>query len=127
MRLATCLLLPGILGSVGAASLPASFFSFENPASIPNPQTASSEIARLILARRLGLSRFHRLGGLDDGALHQINDLGGRQQRLLSDVGHGRRPSSTIIVVEGVENPGGKSVLSCSVASYIGGLHMGEK
>ena len=112
MRLATCLLLPGILESVSAASLPASFFSFENPTSTPNPQTVSPEAARLILARRLGLSRFHRLGGLDDGTLRQVNDLGGHQQRLLSDTGHGRRPSSMVIVVEGVEGSDGKLVFS---------------
>ncbi|KAI9764547.1 MAG: hypothetical protein M1840_008373 [Geoglossum simile] len=106
MRLATCLLLTGILGNAGATSLSASFFSFENPAPTPNPQTVSPEAARLILARRLGLSRFHRLGGLDDGTLHQVDSLGGRQQRLLSDIGHGRRPSSMVIVVEGVETPG---------------------
>ncbi|KAH0551720.1 hypothetical protein GP486_007064 [Trichoglossum hirsutum] len=108
MRLTACLLVPAILGGVSANSSSASFFAFQSPDLSPsdNPQTVSPEAARLILSRRLGLSRFHRLGGLDDSTIQQVNAYGGNQQRLLSNIERGRLESSVAIVVEGVENAG---------------------
>ncbi|KAH0539106.1 hypothetical protein FGG08_004344 [Glutinoglossum americanum] len=105
MRLKACLLVPAIFSSASAASSPAPFFAFENPSPPSDPQTVSPEAARLILARRLGLSQFHRLKGLGDDTLRQINDLGGSQQRLLSDPEDDLQ-EPIVIIVEGVENAG---------------------
>lgn len=51
------------------------------PASSPiDPETA-----RLILAQRLGLSRFHSVKGADSEAIKNINTFGGRQQKLFGE------------------------------------------
>lgn len=42
----------------------------------------SPETARLIIAQRLGLSRFHSIEHADAEAIRQINAYGGRQQKL---------------------------------------------
>lgn len=48
------------------------------PASSP----VDAETTRLILAQRLGLSRFHAIKDADADAIKAINTYGGRQQKL---------------------------------------------
>ena len=43
------------------------------------------ETARLILAQRLGLSRFHSIKDADADAIKNINTYGGRQQKLFGE------------------------------------------
>lgn len=51
------------------------------PASSPiDPETA-----RLILAQRLGLSRFHSIKDADAAVIKSINTYGGRQQKLFGE------------------------------------------
>lgn len=51
------------------------------PASSP----IGPETARLILAQRLGLSRFHSIKDADADAIKSINTYGGRQQKLFGE------------------------------------------
>lgn len=46
------------------------------------PQTVSPETARLILAQRLGLSRFHSIPDVKPEVIQQINAFGGRPQKF---------------------------------------------
>jgi hypothetical protein len=118
MRLATRWLLLSILTGASATSLPASFFAFESPNSLSDdPRTVNPEVSRLILAKRLGLSQFHRLKGLDDDTLRQVDHFGGGQQPLLRDAGDGRRESSMVIIVEGVENTSGELTVLRGIAA----------
>ncbi|KAL9018997.1 MAG: hypothetical protein Q9185_003739 [Variospora sp. 1 TL-2023] len=68
-------------------------------------QTVSPSTTRLLLAQRLGLSRFHSLKGADETTLSILNDFGGEQKTLLSanrwSIEGQRRH---LIVIEGVQN-----------------------
>ncbi|KAH8732815.1 hypothetical protein GQ44DRAFT_696483 [Phaeosphaeriaceae sp. PMI808] len=44
--------------------------------------SVSPDTARLIIAQRLGLSRFHSIGHVDADAIRHINAFGGRKQKL---------------------------------------------
>jgi hypothetical protein len=57
------------------------FSSLYCTASAANP-SVSLETARLIIAQRLGLSRFHSIEHADAEAIRHINAYGGRQQKL---------------------------------------------
>jgi hypothetical protein len=48
----------------------------------PSSSPVDADTARLILAHRLGLDRFHAIAAPDAAALRQINAYGGRQSRL---------------------------------------------
>jgi len=72
---------------VAAAAKNGHVFTFDGskdhaaPASSPiDPETA-----RLILAQRLGLSRFHSIKDADAEAIKNINTDGGRQQKLFGE------------------------------------------
>lgn len=72
-------------------------------------QTVSPSTTRLLLAQRLGLSRFHSLKGADETTLSILNDFGGEQKTLLSAnrwsvEGQPRH----LIVIEGVRNAEGE-------------------
>jgi hypothetical protein len=47
-----------------------------------SPPAVSPETARLILAQRLGLARFHAIKHVNDQVIDQINTFGGRPQRF---------------------------------------------
>lgn len=51
----------------------------------PAPSPIDPETARLILAQRLGLSRFHSIKDADAEAIRNINTYGGRQQKLFGE------------------------------------------
>ncbi|KAL8679154.1 MAG: hypothetical protein Q9186_004545 [Xanthomendoza sp. 1 TL-2023] len=69
-----------------------------------SPQSLSPEATRLLLARRLGLSRYHSLEGADESTLRILNEFGGKQQALLSIDEQWLDPRRNLIVVEDVEN-----------------------
>ncbi|TKX23672.1 hypothetical protein C1H76_4187 [Elsinoe australis] len=62
-----------------AASNNGELYVFEKDASTPSRQhhTISHDAARLILASRLGVDRYHDTGVVEDETLFAINDLGG--------------------------------------------------
>lgn len=57
------------------------FSSLYCTASAATP-SVSPETARLIIAQRLGLSRFHAIEHADAEAIRHINAFGGRKQKL---------------------------------------------
>ncbi|KAF2498197.1 hypothetical protein BU16DRAFT_524350 [Lophium mytilinum] len=64
----------------------------------------TAETARLIIAQRLGLSRFHSLNSADEEVVQQLNRYGGRQQKLFG----GDRESNhahALIWLDNVEDP----------------------
>lgn len=68
-----------------------------------SPAEVSPETARLILAQRLGLSRFHSLESADDRVLDQINAYGGRQRFF-----HDRSQAHTLVWIEDAEDVRGR-------------------
>jgi hypothetical protein len=61
------------------------FSSLYCTASATSP-SVSPETARLIIAQRLGLSRFHSVEHADAEAIRHINAYGGRHQKLFGGV-----------------------------------------
>jgi hypothetical protein len=77
--------------------------------SIPRPslQVSSSvdpETARLILAHRLDLSRFHSIESPSDKVLQQINAFGGRQPKLFGGEDPDRTQAQLLVWVEDVDD-----------------------
>lgn len=95
---------------VYAASPTAFGYTFDpNLESYQDAPSLSPVAARLLLARRLGLSQYHDLDQPDEEIIRYLNDFGGnRDQELLS---RGQRMSieSLLIFVENVEHPRGTS------------------
>ncbi|QDS67799.1 hypothetical protein FKW77_006908 [Venturia effusa] len=109
MRLLRTTLLCAASVSIAAASAVANVYVYDHHGA-SSPHTSSSETidaktSRLILAQRLGLSRFHALKTTDDEALRRINDFGGRQRPLFATEKPAEGPSRVLVVVEGVDEP----------------------
>ncbi|KAJ4344178.1 hypothetical protein N0V95_006293 [Ascochyta clinopodiicola] len=70
-----------------AASKTGHVFTFDgtNNHAAPASSPIDPETARLILAQRLGLSRFHSIHDADADAIKNINAFGGRQQKLFGE------------------------------------------
>jgi len=106
----------GLLGGAYAGASVASVYTFDSrppqspPASVSD--VVSPETARLILARRLGLSQYHTLKGADDETLQQLSKFGGTQQRLLGDDPGYSGLGKLLVIVEGVQNPNRKHSMS---------------
>ncbi|KAF1975222.1 hypothetical protein BU23DRAFT_503790 [Bimuria novae-zelandiae CBS 107.79] len=67
--------------------------------------TVDATTARLILAQRLGLSRFHAIEKTrSEESLKQINAFGGRQQKLFGEEDAGRTQAHALVWIEGVED-----------------------
>jgi hypothetical protein len=81
------------------------FSSLYCTASAANP-TVSPETARLILAQRLGLSRFHSVEHADAEAIRHINAYGGRQQKLFGTEDADRSKAHLLIWIEDSDEDG---------------------
>lgn len=68
------------------------------------PRTISPSDARLVFARRLGLSDFHSLRNANEATIEALNVLGGRPQPLFSGESQTETSGKAIIVVEGAED-----------------------
>jgi hypothetical protein len=75
------------------------FSSLYCTASAANP-SVTPETARLIIAQRLGLSRFHSIEHADAEAIRHINAYGGRQQRLFGGDDADRSKAHLLMWVE---------------------------
>lgn len=82
-----------------ALALDASVWTFDNTHKGPS---ISAENARLVLAHRLGLSRYHKLGNADQ---HTLELLSASQTSLFSELATSRK---LMLVVEG--NAGGRLI-----------------
>jgi hypothetical protein len=72
--------------------------------SIPS---TSPQAARLLLAQRLGLSQYHSLKDADEYTLQALNQFRDTQHPLFSSKNNDERIGKLLVVVEGVEAPGG--------------------
>lgn len=82
-----------------------------DPTAATLQQTSSSvraETARLILAQRLGISRYHSIKYPSDRQLEQINAFGGRQQKLFGADNPDRSRAHILVWLEDVEDAEGK-------------------
>ncbi|KAH7399305.1 hypothetical protein BKA66DRAFT_545470 [Pyrenochaeta sp. MPI-SDFR-AT-0127] len=61
------------------------------------------ETARLILAQRLGLSRFHSIAHVDPETIRHINAFGGRQQKLFGGDDAARSKAHLLMWIEDAE------------------------
>ncbi|KAL6711896.1 hypothetical protein ACN47E_002939 [Coniothyrium glycines] len=65
--------------------------------------SVSPETARLIIAQRLGLSRYHSVEHADAEAIRHINAFGGRQQRLFGQDDADKSKAHVLVWVEDAE------------------------
>lgn len=82
---------------------------------IPASQILSPHATRLLLARRLGISRYHSLEGADGPTLKTLNEFGGQQKPILSPDEQWLDPQRNLIIIEDIENPGGRNVFTSSI------------
>lgn len=91
-----------------AASPTAFGFTFDpNLESYQDAPSLSPVAARLLFARRLGLSQYHDLDHPDEEAIRHLNDFGGNRDQELLSGGQRTSTESLLIFVENVEHPRG--------------------
>jgi hypothetical protein len=108
MRVLQALVSASIAGAALAASLEASVYMFGGPPSSvqgKDASTISPSTARLLLARRLGLSHYHSLKSINEEEIAQINDLSGHQKPLFAVPDDDQVRRKVMVVVEGIHNP----------------------
>ena len=111
MKLLAALTGASLISLAQAAISQASVYTFDAD---PQPAIAgltspsiTPETARLVLARRLGLSQYHSLHTADDTTIQYLNRFGGRQKRLLPSYEDEVPLGKLLIIVEGVDDPTG--------------------
>lgn len=86
-----------------------------DPVPKTSPQAATTvdaTTARLILAQRLGLSRFHTIErSRSEESLKQINAFGGQHQKLFGGEPADRTQAHALVWIEGVEDAAGMHAL----------------
>lgn len=112
MKLSLELLCASLLLAAGLAAPDASIYITGLPDDVPR-HSLSSSATRLLLARRLGLSQYHSLEGVDESTLSILNDFGGKQEALLSADSQVVDHQSNLIVIDGVKDPESKSIQPC--------------
>lgn len=88
MRLSTSLWLPALASLVQAATSQVGHLYISEPNTsrrIPETTTVTPETARLILASRLGLDRYHSLGSANEDTINAVNKFGAQQELFTSD------------------------------------------
>jgi hypothetical protein len=65
--------------------------------------SVSPETARLIIAQRLGLSRFHSIEHADAEAIQHINTFGGRPSKLFGKEDADRSRAHLLVWMEGAD------------------------
>lgn len=85
MRLTTSWLLPAIAATASAATDGSVYLLQRDHTPAAKPPTLSPSQARLVLAQRLGVSKYHSLDDASASTLSHINDFGGHHQALFGD------------------------------------------
>ena len=67
------------------------------------PPSISPQTARLLLAQRLGLSRYHSLQDADERTLEILNTFGGEQQQIFAPEETLQGAEKLLLIVEGVD------------------------
>lgn len=103
MRLPLSLVFSLLIGAAQAASETAKVYIFQEP-ELPISSTIpilTPEDARLVIAQRLGVSRYHSLSGVSNDALAHINAFGGPQSQLFINDNQGGR-SQLVLLIDNV-------------------------
>jgi hypothetical protein len=122
MKLSSSLLLSVIYCSAAAASKVGHVLVYDpvQKAAPQQPPSVSTETARLILAQRLGLSRFHSIKHASDEIIEQINTYGGRRRQLFgADKDQEQSRSHTLVWVDDVEDAGGGNSNTTNIVSQL--------
>lgn len=98
-----------LLASVVSADVARVFLSGHSE-SQAEPRTLSPSDARLVIARRLGLSDFHSLRDANDATIEALNLLSGKPQPLFNGNNQVDPVPKAIFVVEGGEDVFGARV-----------------
>jgi hypothetical protein len=101
MKFSTSLLLPTIIG-VASATSEAIVYIFQGtewPNSV-DPPSLSPEQARLVIAQRLGVSKWHGLGDSSDSKISYVNEFGGvsREEESVFHAPQGRQLESLLVL-----------------------------
>ncbi|MCJ1380807.1 hypothetical protein MMC17_003916 [Xylographa soralifera] len=106
MRIATALVPAALASLVSGGSPGASVYTFGHGSSPSITDNVTPSTARLLLARRLGLSRFHNLENGDDLTLSILNRFSDSQSSLFGSSDDDEKVHRLLVIVEGVEDPG---------------------
>ena len=110
MKALAGLLSLGLAGYAGVGALEAPIYTFGSLSGTSNDYattpSVSPETARLLLARRLGLSQYHDLRTPDESVLKILNTFGGNQKELFMGGEKDEDSAKLLIVVEGINDPG---------------------
>ncbi len=103
---------PALLASytqLTSAQAPIYFFDADALPPQAKPWTINPQAARLLLAKWLGVSHYHRVGELDGSSLQHLQKLHGRAEEAYAAGGDVESlPSRLLVLVEGVENVQGQ-------------------
>lgn len=112
MKLSISLLLPALLGTAVAASDPAHVYTFPvvKPESSTDIPTLSPNEARLVIAQRLGVSRYHNIHDATNDGIKYIDTFGGQQSSVFGSQIENDEKSHLVLIVEGVTAEVEKSV-----------------
>lgn len=105
----TSILVPIFLSHPASAHLAHVYTSDPVEASdSPVDTTFTPSTARLLLAQRLGITRFHPLEDANDDALRALNTHGGRQRPLFDAEDDEARRRQVVLLLEGVSEVTGE-------------------
>ena len=76
-----------------------------------DPPSIDPLTARLLIARRLGLSQYHNLADFDGRTIDVLNKYGGNQEQLFAAGSQQHSSHKFLILIEGITNAKGMSDL----------------
>lgn len=117
MKLAHTLTWASIAYTTYSISPKASIYTSEPPNNRLS-LSLTANAARLLLARRLGLSQYHSLEDADDTTIRILDEQKGIQQLAFFADENEPRPQNILVVVEGVEQPEGKLLFDKGLAGF---------
>ena len=111
MKLHASLLWAGAALKACTVSAQALLYTSEavQPAANGAPLSITQVTARLLLAQRLGLSRYHSLEDSDEITLEALNSFGVRQEPIFRLEQQTRPSQKLLVIVDGVHHPEGSS------------------
>jgi hypothetical protein len=108
MKLSGSFLVSSLLCAASASSNLGRVYIYDPVAAAaasPQPPTsANPQTTRLIIAQRLGLSRFHSIKHASDEDIQLLNAYGGRQQKLFGAEDRERTKAHVLVWLEDVED-----------------------
>ena len=113
MKLSWGFIVSSLCGSIEAASKAGHVYVWDSSSKAPSSQLASVSpaTARLVLAQRLGVSKFHSIQEATPSIIHAVDEFGGRPVKLF--VGdEDRNDAHALVWIDGVEDVKGMCLQS---------------